>query len=541
MRRTPAHRTPRALLAASLAALLAACGPSATVRVQVSPDTVTVLLGGAAEATVTLARSGGATADVALTATGAPDWVTVRFSPATLSGAALESTMTIAADGADPDAEATTFQLSVSAVGPGLSAQDTITVEVERFDVAGTVIDAAGAPLPGATVLLAGRPAVVSGPDGGFEFSGVAAPYDLTVADTVTGVAHTFVGLTTPEPRVQPISALIAASATDASASISGVLSHATLVPVPAEHRVEVCVEGVDRAVMGCDALIEGESAYDIAEAGWWGAATASVRVRAVLYQVDADGDPVLIKAQAVSAVTELTDAAAEVVDLTLTATGSQASVTLTAVPPSGFGLNGHGLVSHYTATASFGLRGSGATPTTFPVIAPFFGGATHTAFATALSNAPGSSSQSVAWSVGHASGEAVTLAMPTPPTLVSPADTATDVSVETDFTFVNPTGGAATLLVQPAGSGPTYAVTTMATTARVPDLGSIGLALPSGAAYTWAVLASHHVTTADEAVSGDGYLGGFIRLSNALQGTGPGPASDGRVSTTDLRDLTTR
>lgn len=527
----------------ALALTLAACGgPSATITLQVAPDSITVLLGGSAQATATLARSGEAAADVALSATGAPDWITVTFSPATLSGSTLESTMTITSDAGDPDAEETTFQLTVRAVGPGLNAQDTVTVEVERLDVNGTVLDGFGGPVEGATVHLAGRPAVTTGEDGSFTFAAVSAPYDLTVADTGVGIAHTYVGLTVSEPRLQSIGALISGSTLESETIVSGTLAHAAFVPVPANHRVEVCVEGVDRFALGCDTVIEGESDYEIENAGWRGSPTASVRVRAVLVETDAAGNPASIKAQAVSGVETLTDGAPAVVDLTLANTASQASVTLTAVPPSGFSLASYGLVSHYTERASFGIGGFDPSPaTTFPVIAPFFAGASHTAFATAFSNAPDSASQSIAWSIDHGSGDAVTLSLPSPPTLVAPADTATGVTTETEFTLVNPSGGLTTLLFQPDASGPVYAVTTAETTAHLPALGSIGLALPAGADYTWAAVATHHLTDVDEAVTTSGFFGGFFELSSALEGAGPGPTTAGRISTTDFREFTTQ
>ncbi|HZJ10694.1 MAG TPA: hypothetical protein VFD39_13425, partial [Trueperaceae bacterium] len=94
---------------------------------------------------------------------------------------------------------------------------------------------------------------------------------------------------------------------------------------------------------------------------------------------------------------------------------------------------------------------------------------------------------------------------------------------------------------IQPNLSGPSFAVTTAADTATIPDLASLGMGLPGGASYRWAVLASPDLATADEAVTGDGYFGGYLSLSIATTGGGLAPSTDGRISVSDSLDFTTQ
>lgn len=82
--------------------LLAACGPNPTLTLQLGDATIQVIAGGTGSTEATISRGGGATADVTLDATGAPDWATVSFAPATLGGGSTQSIMTISTDGEDP-------------------------------------------------------------------------------------------------------------------------------------------------------------------------------------------------------------------------------------------------------------------------------------------------------------------------------------------------------------------------------------------------------------------------------------------------------
>lgn len=536
-----------AVLALFGLALMAACGgpggSSGGISLQVGASSLDVPLGGEATATVTLTRSGTATGNVVLDATGAPSWVTVTFSPAVLSGAVLESTMTLATDAGHADAEPTSFTLTVTALGSGASAQDTLEVDVHLTDVDGVAVDAFGEPLAGMTVVLGDLGSVVTGADGAFSFSDVTLPYDLTVVDTADGLAHRFVGLSATEPRVQPISALLSSLTGELEATITGNLVHATLVPLPAQHAATVCIEGLSGEATGCrNVTLAGESSYDLT-VNWSSPANLNARVRAYIYEVDADGVPVSMKASGTAGPVVLSDTDAAVLDITLTNTTSQASLTLETALPSGYSLSSRGLVAHYTDLAAIALATGTPVGDSDTLIAPFFPGATHSAYATGAADDTGSSSVSVAWSTGHASGGAATIELPAPATALSPPEGSSNVTIATEFSVANPSGGVVTFLLRPVtfGTGPTLAVTTDGDSATMPNVASLGLALPGSTAYSWLALASHSVTTVDAAVTGPGYLGDYVNLSIGATGGGLAPAADGQISTTNAIEVTTQ
>src|SRR5690606_27741882 len=162
-------------------------------------------------------------------------------------------------------------------------------------------------------------------------------------------------------------------------------------------------------------------------------------------------GVPTAIVASGISNPLSLADGDVEVVDLALTATSSQASLSVTTNAPGGFTVDNRSVVSHYADLASFGLRTGTSLGVTGTHIAPYFPGATLTAYAIAMPDDPTDQSTSVAWSTGHAAGDATTLALPMPATLVAPAGGVADVSTATDFTIANPAGGVMTFVFQPA------------------------------------------------------------------------------------------
>lgn len=533
-------------LAAILTLVLSACGGGGpgggSVTVQLSDTALDVVLGGSGTVQVTVTRSAAATAALSLQASGVPGWVSVDFSPAVLNGATVESTMTVSTDAGHPDAEPTTFELTVEAVGVGLTASASLSVVVELQDVTGVVVDSFGAPVSGITVVTPGKTAVLTDADGGFTFAGMSAPYDLTVIDTDDSLAHQFLGLSTPAPRLQPVTALIAGLEGEFSASINGTLSHATLVPLPADHGLSVCVEGLDGTALGCrHDTADGATTYDI-DVTWSAPAAINLRVRGYIYQVDADGVPTNIVASGTAGPTVLADGDAAALNLTLADSAGQATMPVTTTTPSGYTLASRGILSHYSEFGSFGLPSGSPVGTTDTVIAPFVSGATLSALAVATSNAPASSSASIAWSTGHTSGDSATLELPVPPTAIAPPDGATDVTTATEFSVANPSGGVVTFVVQPvSGVGPVYAVSTADTTATIPDLAAFGMGLPGAVAYRWAALSTATVPTMDAAVAGDGYLGGYLDLVLASSGGGNAPEVDGQIASTNSVEFTTQ
>jgi len=533
---------PRALaLASSVLACLAltGCGPTAAISLQVGTTALVVPLGQTAEVEVTVTRSGGS-GSVGLTASGAPAWVDVSFDPASLGAGETTSTMSIATD--DPDGEPASFTLTVTATGSGVSAEARIEVDVQAIDVAGAVVDPYGDPLSGYTVYLPGSPPQLTGSDGAFTFDAVTVPYDLTVvAPTVGGqtLAQTFVGLTTGTPSVVPLAAALGQVGDSYSGSATGDLISATYSPLPAEHAARVCLEGVDRRlVYSCGTLTAGDGDYFIS-GQWFGSPDAQVRVRAVVYHVGADGEPDAIVASGATPTFTLSDTGNQAQDITLTATSSQATATYDLTVPPGLTVTEHVLVAHHSQHASFGLESGDSTATTGTLVAPYFDGIDYSLYAIAYEDPISVERGSLAWATGLAPGAAVSLELPTPPSLVAPSDGAPSVTASTEFTVSNPEGGILSFVAIPGGTGVAFVVTTDQAAVRFPDLTAIGLGPTSGATYLWYVISTPDVGSTDDAVTGDGYLSQFAKLNDATYGGGPGPTTDGRVSTSQQWNFT--
>ena len=85
-----------------------------------------------------------------------------------------------------------------------------------------------------------------------------------------------------------------------------------------------------------------------------------------------------------------------------------------------------------------------------------------------------------------------VSIALPSPISVIIPANSATTIGTDVDFSWTAFSGGNAVYIFQASGppSAPSYTVFTTATSARIPDLGAQGMGLPSATAYSWTVFA---------------------------------------------------
>ncbi len=513
----PARRAPALALLAILA--LAGCGPSPAVTVELADSTVVVILGGSASTDVTLTRLGGASADVTLDADGAPDWVSVSFAPATLTGGTLTSTLTLEADAQDPDAEPTSFTLTVTAVGSGLTASDEVTVDVELLKVTGRVVDAFGGPWTGAVVSVNGEAPVAVDLSGAFEGPEVTVPYDVTLIDATQGLAHAFVGLTTTDLSLQVLAATLASSA-----GVAGDLSEA----VGTDQIGIVCVEGVEQALLGCDEVTSGNTSYSF-QVSWLEGSSASGYVHAWVLDLDAGGGVVGFAKEGRTAVV-LNDGMATPADVALEDGPAASVVDVTITPPPGIPFGSSIVAVRYGEFASFPLA-TFLPDATFQIALPDLPGAT----ATVVGQAGDSSSTVIAWTPDDYSDGTIDLTMPAGLTPEGPADGATGVTLDTVFGVGNAQGRPLTF----AFNGPvTYFVTTTASQTTIPDLAAFGLPLPSGENYTWEALTTAGIDSVDDAAH-EGWARGLLQLQLTIAG-GPGPDAPGSVSATASRGFTT-
>ncbi len=478
------------------AVLLVACGPSPTLTLQLGDTTIQVIAGGTGSTEATITRGGGASADVTLDATGAPDWVTVSFAPATLVGGDSESVMTITTDGEDPAIQATSFTLTVTAVGGGLMASEEVMVQVDLLVVRGTLVDIFHRPVTGASVSVDGSTPVAVDAGGVFEVPDVVIPYDLVVLEVANDWAHVYQGLTATDLTPMTTNGVGSAS----SANVSGDLS----APVGANQLGFVCVEGIDKVVVGtCDTVGVGETAYSV-NPGWFEGTAAEVHVRAWVVDMGAGGEATGYPFQGQTAL-NLTDGMVALADVALEEGPNSVEIDFDVTPPPGMPLGTVMVLYAYgeNSTVAFPL---GTPSDSFTAVLPDYPGAS-----VALVGAASSTAALVyAWETTELSDGVVDLVMPEPATQVAPANAATDVNLSTTFRVDNPSGTPPTFLF----SGPTtFLVTTSGNETTLPDLSTIGMPLPAVADYSWQVLGSTHLASVDAVAYGGWYPIGDLQL----------------------------
>jgi hypothetical protein len=511
-------------------AVLTACSPSASITMALTPVSGDLILGGDLTVDVTVTRSGGASGDLALTATGLPAGVSASFAPTTLGGATTTSTMTLSAL---PGATEGTATVTVAATGAGLGASRTFALTVSALTVTGTVVGTLGEGLPAISVSIPGRPATVTAFDGTFTIAGVSVPYDVAIASSAQQWGNVYQGLTTGKPELFSL-ATAAVPVVLPTATVQGTLDSL----VPAGHTTQVCVEGLDEPVYGCSNVSEGNDTYSIT-ANWAGGGTTSIRVRAIEYSLVNFSEPVAVTGASASAVTALTEGGVTVVDLVIGAPvpGSQFPVTVTTTfTPTQYLA---GAITHLNPRFSLGLGlKSSLVDSTITALTPFFSGSTYTVIGGAFA---AGSAQSLRWRTGLQPGDSVTIDVPTPPASTAPIDGAMGASHATTFSAGNPEGGVLNFMFSPRYdfTGPTYLVTTTATSVTIPDLSSMGLTLPPASVYTWSVYGSSDSPDMDAVVT-IGNLRGYIDLAYSLSLGGPGPASDGTIAVSETREVTT-
>lgn len=525
MRRNDIHaRSQRTIPLALLAALLlAACGPSPSINVQLGDATIQIVVGGSASTEVALTRMGGAAAEVTLDASGVPSWAAVAFDPPTLSGDTLSSMMTISTDGDHPAAEATSFTLTVTAVGTGLTSSDEVTVQTELLTVTGRVVNAVGEAMTGASVAVEGDAPIVVDANGEFEGPDVAIPYDLVVFDAVAGWAHVYQGLTTTDVTLMSIEDF---GVTANSTTVSGDLS----APVGANQVGVVCVEGVDLAIIGgCTQVDPGNTAYSVG-VDWSGAATTPARVRA--WVVDVDGDDVTtgFASEGQTAV-NISDGVAALVDVALGAGPDATTVDVTITPPVGLPLGGSAVVYNY------GPYGGAAFPGPVPsdmysVVLPDVPGTT----AALIALAQNTDSQVYGWTVGDPGTGELSLVMPDPLTYLAPADATTGVDTSTLFRVNNPSGSANTFVFSNIGTS--ILVSSNSNQITIPDLSGYGFGLPAATSFDWQVIVTPQLGTVDDLVA-EGWVADLIQLQYMLSGGGS-LTEDGGLSAVSGRGFTT-
>lgn len=509
--------------AIAVLAFLVACGQAPGIQLTLSSNAATVLRGETITVDVTLGRSGGVQA-VNLALSGVPAGVTASLADDVLDTGESSTTLTIDVTPAATDGVST---LTVNAVGGGLAATSDVQLTVESLTVEGRLLDLLGNGFAGAQVEIQGSTTTTDA-TGTFAIAGVAVPYDLvTYVAAPFPAVHAFVGMTAADPDV--LSYAVLNNASYPETTVNGDLPAA----VPADHYAIVCVEGITVAVYGCSTASPAETNY-VVDVRWAEGGTVDVRVHALLIEHDVDGLPVAYPGYA-TGTGSITDGVPVAIHVGAPVVPSTATLSATMNPPSGFLPDAYAVVVEVSDTFSIPVFDVLPPPSaSFSVPVPVFPSATYGIYASAR---PGSASASSnAWRFGLAPGSNTTFTLAAPPALASPADGATGIGTGDTLALSDEPDGSVTFLAQ---SYPdiTLAVTTMSSSAQIPDLAPFGAALPAATAYGWVALVTPGVTTSDDASTQwiDEYYDAVLAVSEG----GPG-ASLGTIMATDERTFTT-
>jgi hypothetical protein len=362
--------------------------------------------------------------------------------------------------------------------------------------LSGRVVDADGEPAAGvrveATGTNGGTAVVLTDDEGRFALNDAPAHYDLAAMPVGDRQAYVFEGLSTRTPTVTLFGARMSARSRVAALHVDD--------PSPTTaSRIVLLAEPVDTATTRLTLVPLTGAASGDAELSWVGDAAAKVNVYALRVVVDAEteaplgflGIGVVRGARILAGQRTTLRMQLEPVEED-TIAGDVAS-------PQGAAVEG------IATSLRIGPRGTtawlpGEAPATpsFALRVPSIPGMSVDVLAIGTST-DGTSSVKVG---GLAPGSAgVRLELPRPPALFAPADGANDVTGATEFAWAPSAAGVHWVHFRPTSdAAPSVFVATEQSSARMPDLSALGLAIPAHTTYTWYVVDAVGARTVDEA-----------------------------------------
>ncbi|MBX3143923.1 MAG: hypothetical protein KF813_09230 [Trueperaceae bacterium] len=527
-RNTHTHMRMAALLAAMLlAVVLAACGSSASIRIELAPTAAVLNVGGSVSVTLSVA-SATAAGPFLLEASGLPSGVDAVFSAPTVSNAGDSRQMTLTAS---PTATEGTFTVTVSAAGALATGTATLELTVELLEVSGVVSTVLGVPLAGVNVVIAGHGGTTTALDGSFSLEDVVVPYTISVIHPGEGWAHIYEGVSIGDLDIAPLTSVMGTVPT-AKGTVQG-----TVTPeVGPLQNLIICAEGIDVEVFGCATLSTGQSSYNI-PVNWSGASTANIRLRAVRYDLNADNNPLSISGSGAVEQFTLSEGGTETKDITIGA------------PVGSLNFNANVLSPHFTPTnVDIGLQtvlpsghvliapgAKSATGSGVSLVAPSYTGATYNLLVQASSlNGQGA----LVFRPGLLTAGNYEVSLPAPSSAAGPASDATGIGLDTTFS-VSGTPGRMNMFLFGVGSV-NVAISTMASEAKIPDLSAYGMGIGSSVLGNWNVLNSPDFTDVNSEVSGGvGLSRTYVSLIVGVSG-GPTHDQDYRAATSGHRTFTT-
>jgi len=406
----------------------------------------------------------------------------------------------------------TTFTLTAMDSAGNTLATATVTVGPKPSNpitVTGAVVDTNGQPTPGLTVVIASGTAsqtLVTDASGSFVAPGVLPPYDATVVQATQ--ATVYQGLSRNDPTLTAFFSLT----DNRSAGISGSLVGGTY-PEPAGYNTFL----VFASPQTVHSLGTPTTASYSSTLAWPGPSTTTGTIYGL--QVHSSGGlPTDYPGYGTLSGVALTDTGSLTgQDVTLGAV-TTGLVTGSVTAPTGYSIFYKSVAIQEASNFNLSVLLDANASSTFSYVTPVIANKTLTVTATAVSAAGEFSEVLKADQSPNATG--LTFDIPPAPTLTSPTNGATGVTVSTPFNWtVFPS--AVYEFQATSSSGLTFYVLTAATTATIPDLSAFGLPLPASTDFTWFVLGFAPVTTIDLLASPGGINSVTIDLSEAVSATG--------------------
>ncbi len=363
---------------------------------------------------------------------------------------------------------------------------DAVQPDPNAITVTGTVVNEYLQPQPGVGVVVTGHDMVIADAAGHFSVTGVTPPYVLTTSFTADRAAMVYAGLT----RTDPLVVVPASSFVDPTygAHVGGTVQGVdALLPW---HHLSVWFESPETGQMA-------SLQHAVYSAGlrWNGVPSTTGAVYALQWQLDSTTLlPSSYTAYGSRAIALSNGGSLGGQDVATGPVETQ-SVRGTVTVPDGYAISRKRLLAAFAAPPSLArgwvLLTDTSTAGTFDYAAPTMPGAT---LALSVEATDGVASATVLKTGPGAAAEA-TLDLPQAPSLIAPADGATQVGGDVRFSWSRMPGAVyllsiitrETVYMPPPVN---FYVFTTDTTATLPDVSALGLWSYPGARYVWNVYA---------------------------------------------------
>jgi hypothetical protein len=347
--------------------------------------------------------------------------------------------------------------------------------------VAGNVLGDNEVPAVAVQVLITGFAPVNTDSQGSFAIPGVTPPYDITVIDSIQKVTTTYQGLT----RADPTLVFLATEGVAQQATLSG-----TITGGDATDPIGFLYDS------GNGVFASGNS-FSMA-ASWYGSPFFSGTLRALQMTLDPvtrlpTGYPGYgeVSGQTVSSGSSLAN-----INISLSA--------ISTVPIAGgvstaadYALVDNSVFVFFPSGADWELLTDTAPSNSFSYILPVIPSATY-----AVQAHVSCAGIADVWAVqaGVPGGTTdLSLSIPPGPALVLPENAVSSITAGSSFSWAAMPGAIHIASFSPGNAAqPAYTVVTAGSQARIPDLSSAGLGLPSSAQYSWYVIGLAPLSSVD-------------------------------------------